>query len=80
MAEPAALVHGLAVTGASVVRALRRHGYDVTVTDDRIDDAKRELATTLGVELARRARRLDRAARSPSSSCRRRRASPRRTR
>ena len=51
MAERAALVHGLAVTGASVVRALRRHGYAVTVTDDRIDDAKRELAATLGVEL-----------------------------
>jgi UDP-N-acetylmuramoylalanine--D-glutamate ligase len=51
VAEPAALVHGLAVTGASVVRALRRHGYNVTVTDDRIDDAKRELATMLGVEL-----------------------------
>ena len=51
MAERAALVHGLAVTGASVVRALRRHGYAVTVTDDRIDEGKRELAETLGVEL-----------------------------
>jgi UDP-N-acetylmuramoylalanine--D-glutamate ligase len=51
VAEPTALVHGLAVTGASVVRALRRHGYTVTVTDDNIDDAKRELAATLDVEL-----------------------------
>ena len=51
MAEAAALVHGLAVTGASVVRALQRHGYTVIVTDDRIDEAKRELATSLGVEL-----------------------------
>lgn len=51
MAEPVALVHGLAITGASVVRALRRHGYAVIVSDDRIDDAKRELATSLGVEL-----------------------------
>jgi UDP-N-acetylmuramoylalanine--D-glutamate ligase len=46
-----ALVHGLAVTGASVVGALQRHGYAVTVSDDRIDDAKRELAMSLGVEL-----------------------------
>jgi len=46
-----ALVHGLAITGAAVVRALQRHGHEVTVTDDRIDDAKRELATSLGVEL-----------------------------
>jgi UDP-N-acetylmuramoylalanine--D-glutamate ligase len=34
-----------------VVRALHRHGYAVTVTDDSVDDAKRELAATLGVEL-----------------------------
>jgi UDP-N-acetylmuramoylalanine--D-glutamate ligase len=46
-----ALVHGLAVTGASVARALRRHGHDVTVTDDRIDDEKRRLAEAIGVEL-----------------------------
>ena len=46
-----ALVHGLAITGASVVRALQRHGYDVRVSDDRVDDTKRELATTLGVEV-----------------------------
>jgi UDP-N-acetylmuramoylalanine--D-glutamate ligase len=51
VAERTALVHGLAVTGTSVVRALRRHGYAVTVTDDSVDDAKRELAATLGVEL-----------------------------
>lgn len=44
-----ALVHGLAITGASTVRALQRHGHEVTVTDDAIDDAKRELADELGV-------------------------------
>jgi UDP-N-acetylmuramoylalanine--D-glutamate ligase len=46
-----ALVHGLAVTGASTVRALQRHGHDVVVSDDRIDEAKRELAGSLGLEL-----------------------------
>lgn len=51
MVERRALVHGLAVTGASVVRALRRHGYDVTVSDDHVDDSKRELAAALGIEL-----------------------------
>ncbi len=50
MAE-VALVHGLAITGASVVRALQRHGYEVAVSDDHVDDAKRELAATLGVEV-----------------------------
>ena len=51
MAERVALVHGLAITGASVVRGLRRHGYDVIASDDRIDDAKRAVAASLGVEL-----------------------------
>ena len=46
-----ALVHGLAVTGASTVRALQRHGYEVVVSDDRVDDAKRASAAELGVEL-----------------------------
>jgi UDP-N-acetylmuramoylalanine--D-glutamate ligase len=45
-----ALVHGLAVTGASTVRALQRHGYDVVVSDDRVDDAKVAVAAELGVE------------------------------
>src|SRR5436190_13979440 len=45
------LVHGLAITGASVVRALQRHGHVVTVTDDTIDDRKLALAASLGVEL-----------------------------
>ena len=45
------LVHGLAITGESVVRALLRHGHTVTVTDDRIDDAKLAVAGALGVEL-----------------------------
>lgn len=46
-----ALVHGLAITGTSTVRALQRHGHDVVVTDDRLDDAKRELAASLGTEV-----------------------------
>lgn len=46
-----ALVHGLAITGASTVRALQRHGHEVVVSDDRIDDAKRELAASLGLDL-----------------------------
>jgi UDP-N-acetylmuramoylalanine--D-glutamate ligase len=46
-----ALVHGLAITGASTVRALQRHGHAVVVSDDRIDDAKRALAVDLGLEL-----------------------------
>lgn len=46
-----ALVHGLAITGASTVRALQRHGHEVVVSDDRIDDAKRALAADLGLEL-----------------------------
>jgi UDP-N-acetylmuramoylalanine--D-glutamate ligase len=45
------LVHGLAITGASTVRALQRHGHGVVVSDDRIDDATRDLANALGVEL-----------------------------
>ena len=47
-----ALVHGLAITGASTVRALRRHGHEVVVTDDAIDDATRALAAELGVDLS----------------------------
>jgi UDP-N-acetylmuramoylalanine--D-glutamate ligase len=46
-----ALVHGLAVAGASAVRALRRHGADVVVTDDDVTPGRRELADELGVEL-----------------------------
>jgi len=45
------LVYGLAVTGASTVRALAQRGHDVVVVDDQIDDAKRALAAELGVEL-----------------------------
>ena len=45
------LVYGLAVTGASTVRALVLRGHEVVVVDDQIDDAKRALADELGVEL-----------------------------
>lgn len=47
-----ALVHGFAVTGAATARALVARGYDVVVTDDRLDDAKRDAASTLGLELS----------------------------
>jgi len=46
-----ALVHGLAITGASTVRALQRHGHHVVVSDDRVDDTKRASADELGVDL-----------------------------
>lgn len=46
-----ALVYGLAIAGESTVRALLRRGHDIVVVDDRIDDAKRDLADALGVEL-----------------------------
>jgi UDP-N-acetylmuramoylalanine--D-glutamate ligase len=45
------LVYGLAVAGASVVRALQRHGIDVVVADDEVTDARSSLARELGVEL-----------------------------
>lgn len=45
------LVYGLAVTGASTVRALTRRGHEVVVVDDHVDDAKRDLAGELGIEL-----------------------------
>ncbi|MDW3212778.1 MAG: UDP-N-acetylmuramoyl-L-alanine--D-glutamate ligase [Ilumatobacteraceae bacterium] len=46
-----ALVYGFAIAGESTVRALLRHGHEVVVVDDRIDDTKRDLADALGVEL-----------------------------
>lgn len=46
-----ALVYGLAITGASTVRALQAHAYSVVVADDSIDPAKQDLAASLGVEL-----------------------------
>ena len=46
-----ALVYGLAIAGESTVRALLRRGHEVVVVDDRIDDAKQDLADALGVEL-----------------------------
>ncbi len=45
------LVYGLAIAGESTARALLRRGHDVVVADDRIDDAKQDLANALGVEL-----------------------------
>lgn len=49
-----ALVYGLAIAGESTVRALLRHGHDVVVGDDVVDDRRRELAAELGVELLER--------------------------
>jgi UDP-N-acetylmuramoylalanine--D-glutamate ligase len=46
-----ALVYGLAVAGESTVRALLRHGDDVVVADDVVDDRRLELANELAVEL-----------------------------
>lgn len=46
-----ALVHGFAITGQSTARALLSRGYEVTVTDDRVDDEQRAVAATLGLEL-----------------------------
>ena len=46
-----ALVHGLAIAGTATVRALLRRGYEVVVTDDVVDDARRAVAGDLGVEL-----------------------------
>ncbi|MEX2625237.1 MAG: Mur ligase family protein, partial [Ilumatobacteraceae bacterium] len=57
-----ALVYGLAVTGASTVRALQRRGVDVVVADDRSGDAAAplvELAAGLDVELVTAPARLD---------------------
>ena len=45
------LVHGLAVAGAATVRALHRRGYEVIAADDAADDARRDLAAELGVDL-----------------------------
>ncbi len=46
-----ALVHGLAITGASTVRALQRRGYTVAATDDTIDATKLDRAAELGIEV-----------------------------
>ena len=48
-----ALVHGLAITGASTVKALQRHGHAVVATDDTIDAGRLERAAGLGIELTR---------------------------
>jgi UDP-N-acetylmuramoylalanine--D-glutamate ligase len=50
---PRALVHGLAITGVATARALLARGYEVVVTDDRIDDGTRVAAAELGLELGR---------------------------
>ncbi|MFN8024326.1 MAG: UDP-N-acetylmuramoyl-L-alanine--D-glutamate ligase [Acidimicrobiales bacterium] len=49
-----ALVHGVAVAGAAVARALAARGYRVLVADDAPDDAKRAVAHELGTELVER--------------------------
>lgn len=46
-----ALVYGLAVAGEATVAALQRHGYDVAVVDDVVDEAKLAVAERLGVHL-----------------------------
>jgi UDP-N-acetylmuramoylalanine--D-glutamate ligase len=59
-----ALVYGLAVAGASTVRALRRRGVDVVVADDDVTPARREVAASLDVELLERPDDLDALVRS----------------
>lgn len=49
-----ALVYGLAVAGASTVRALQLHGYDVIVADDDVTDDRRRLAVEFDVDLIER--------------------------
>jgi UDP-N-acetylmuramoylalanine--D-glutamate ligase len=49
-----ALVYGLAVAGESTARALLRHGVEVVVADDEVDDRRRALAAELDVELLER--------------------------
>lgn len=44
-------VHGLALTGAAVARALVARGIDVVLADDRIDDGHRALAAETGATL-----------------------------
>ncbi|NND74412.1 MAG: UDP-N-acetylmuramoyl-L-alanine--D-glutamate ligase [Ilumatobacter sp.] len=45
------LVYGLAVAGASTVRALRRHGHTVVVVEDVVDEPRLARAAELDVEL-----------------------------
>lgn len=47
-------MYGLAVAGASTVRALRQRGADVVVLDDEVDDDRSALAASLGVTLGSR--------------------------
>lgn len=46
-----ALVYGLAVAGEATVAGLVRHGYETVAVDDHVDDAKRAVADSLGIEL-----------------------------
>lgn len=46
-----ALVYGLGVAGAATVAALQRHGYEVAVVDDVVDEAKLAVAEQLGVHV-----------------------------
>ncbi len=48
------LVYGLAVAGASTVRALQQHGHDVVIADDTVTEERATLATALGVDLIER--------------------------
>lgn len=45
-------VHGLGIAGEATVRALRRLGHVVTVTDDVLDDNRRARADALGCGIA----------------------------
>ena len=47
-----ALVHGLAITGASTVRAFRRRGAEVVITDDRVGETQLRFAAELDTEVS----------------------------
>lgn len=59
MSDPTALVYGLAVAGASTVRALLRRGWNVVAADDVITDERSAVADELGVELVDTPRGLE---------------------
>ena len=46
-----ALVHGVAIAGSAVMRALVERGYEVVAADDHVTAEKQQLADSLGVRL-----------------------------
>jgi UDP-N-acetylmuramoylalanine--D-glutamate ligase len=50
---PRVLVHGVAIAGAAVMRALVDRGYDVVAADDHVTAEKQQIADSLGITLHR---------------------------